>query len=215
MFVVLRGTGMVFDVAILQRYPWTSFSVVEDSEYSYKLVRAGYRIWFVDNVNVTSEFPENRSQLDTQRRRWFGGGVELAASQSWNLLKTGLTALDWRLVDAAINSWIVARPLIILQLSVSIVAAIIYCLVASDQTLASVFLVSLVAVIAGYLTYVAVGLLCVGLSAHRLSLLLKTPWFVAYYLCISANALARGASKEWVSTPRQAKTSDVQPRASR
>src|SRR5262249_54050893 len=69
----LRGTGMVLARAVLEEQPWQTRSVVEDAEYTLRLLRAGKSVRFVDNVSIRTDPPVDLEQLRVQRRRWAAG----------------------------------------------------------------------------------------------------------------------------------------------
>jgi cellulose synthase/poly-beta-1,6-N-acetylglucosamine synthase-like glycosyltransferase len=66
----LRGSGMVFTRGLLERHPWTSFGLTEDAEYGATLARAGVRVRFLADVEVTGEVPADAATLAKQRTRW-------------------------------------------------------------------------------------------------------------------------------------------------
>jgi len=68
--LTLRGTGMVFASEVLRTHPWQAFSVVEDREYSLRLLEAGIPVCWVQEVTVASIYPAGREQLQVQRSRW-------------------------------------------------------------------------------------------------------------------------------------------------
>ncbi len=73
--VPLRGTGMAFRRAVLERVPWTAFGTVEDAEYSRQLQRAEVRVHHCGDAVVSCESPGNWADLGQQRRRWRTAGV--------------------------------------------------------------------------------------------------------------------------------------------
>ncbi|MDY3557931.1 glycosyltransferase [Gemmata sp. JC673] len=73
--VPLRGTGMAFGRGLLERIPWTAFSAVEDAEYAARLRRAGVRVRYCAEAQVSCEAPAGVAELCRQRRRWSGAGL--------------------------------------------------------------------------------------------------------------------------------------------
>jgi len=67
--VFLRGTGMVFRREVLDQYPWSAHAIVEDAEYTLRLIKNGIKVNFVNEVKVSSEFPATKDQLRVQRER--------------------------------------------------------------------------------------------------------------------------------------------------
>jgi cellulose synthase/poly-beta-1,6-N-acetylglucosamine synthase-like glycosyltransferase len=87
--VPLRGTGMAFRRALLERIPWTAFGLVEDAEYGSRLKAAGVRVRYCAGAEVLSEAPPSVADLCRQRRRWRGAG--LLASKPLVLAHLALT----------------------------------------------------------------------------------------------------------------------------
>lgn len=73
--VPLRGTGMAFRSAVLERVPWAAFGAVEDAEYAGRLKRSGVRVRYCPGAEVTCEAPASVGELCRQRRRWRGAGL--------------------------------------------------------------------------------------------------------------------------------------------
>jgi len=73
--VPLRGTGMAFRRAVLERVPWTAFGLVEDAEYMRQLRRARVRVRHGGGAVVSCDSPGNWADLGRQRRRWRTAGV--------------------------------------------------------------------------------------------------------------------------------------------
>ena len=73
--VPLRGTGMAFRCALLERVPWRAFGLVEDAEYGTQLKAAGVRVRYCGGAEVASEAPPSVAALCRQRRRWRGAGL--------------------------------------------------------------------------------------------------------------------------------------------
>jgi cellulose synthase/poly-beta-1,6-N-acetylglucosamine synthase-like glycosyltransferase len=199
--VFLRGTGMVFDRLVLERFPWRAGSIVEDVEYSLQLIRAGIPIRFQADVRVISDFPARRDQLSVQRTRWISGNARLGRSAAFPILVEGLRQSNWRIVDAAISTWIISRPLVIAQLAVTLLAAL-GCLWLLPGTWSNVLVAESTAVLLLYIMYAAAGVYRMGITRRRLGLLWQLPLLTTAYLRLAARALFRAPSTAWLRTPR-------------
>ena len=102
--VFLRGTGMVLSAATLRRFPWEAFSIVEDTDYSLRLIEAGERIHFVPESRVISAFPSEYGSLGVQRSRWVGGMLAFGLVRGLQLLGTGFCRLKPRVADAGTHA---------------------------------------------------------------------------------------------------------------
>ena len=87
--VPLRGTGMAFRRAVLERVPWDAFGLVEDAEYGTRLKAAGVRVRYCAGAVVVNDAPPSVADLCQQRRRWRGAG--LLASKPLVLAHLALT----------------------------------------------------------------------------------------------------------------------------
>ncbi|HET6575014.1 MAG TPA: glycosyltransferase, partial [Fimbriiglobus sp.] len=106
----LRGSGMAFTRAVLERHPWASYGLTEDAEYGAELARGGVRVRFLPDAVVRGEVPAEVSALARQRKRWraalYGGGPGLLgrwlASKPLVLAHLMLTAA----VVGALSAWV-------------------------------------------------------------------------------------------------------------
>ncbi|MCC7053617.1 MAG: glycosyltransferase [Gemmatimonadaceae bacterium] len=73
----LRGNGMGFTAALLQRVPPRAFSIVEDVEYGIALGLAGTRVVHVPEAEVRGDMPASAAASRSQRERWEGGRLAL------------------------------------------------------------------------------------------------------------------------------------------
>ncbi len=73
----ILGTGFALHANVVRAMPYTSFSIVEDLEYHLRLVRAGYRVRFVEESSVWSDMPTSNDAARSQRARWEGGRLRL------------------------------------------------------------------------------------------------------------------------------------------
>ena len=199
--VFLRGTGMLFHRDVLASHPWQASSVVEDAEYAYRLLREGVRISFVPNVRVVSDFPTQQDQLDVQRKRWIGGNIALGKRHGFRLFRQGLLGCRLPLIDAGWTTMIISRPMVILQLISTLVMTLL-CRYLMADTWSTIMLVCCLAAMAFYALYVAIGVGSLGLTAHRVRLLLGSPAIVSRYLLLSLQAFVSSGPTAWNRTPR-------------
>jgi cellulose synthase/poly-beta-1,6-N-acetylglucosamine synthase-like glycosyltransferase len=109
----LRGSGMAFTRGLLEQHPWASFGLTEDAEYGALLARAGVRVHFLQDVEVTGEVPADAATLARQRTRWraslYDRGPGLfarwLASKPLVLAHLALTLM----VVAGLSSWMPTR----------------------------------------------------------------------------------------------------------
>ena len=75
--VVLRGTGMVFEVEIFKKYFPLLKTYIEDTELSILLIKDGYKITFVPEAIVMDPKPTSFKYASKQRTRWLYGQFEI------------------------------------------------------------------------------------------------------------------------------------------
>ncbi|MEI8371241.1 MAG: glycosyltransferase family 2 protein [Planctomycetota bacterium] len=199
--VNLRGTGMVLHRSILSRYPWKARSAVEDAEYSYRLFRGGVGVAFVSECSVLSDSPADRVQLAVQRTRWIGGGWHLACVQGVGLVLEGLSKRHGLLVDAGFTSFVLSRPLVLLQLLLTLIA----CCALLDTAyshMAIPLLITTSMVATGYVFYGLTGAVLLGLTPHRIAMLFRLPPLVVRYVVMALVVLCSSKTVSWTRTPR-------------
>lgn len=166
--VPLRGTGMAFRRAVLERVPWEAFGLAEDAEYAGRLAAAGVRVVCEPGVGVWSDAPTGTADLCGQRRRW---RASLSAARG------GLMA-----------RWLASKPLVLAQLAATVAVAAVAA-VADPATVGLLgWAGGLVLLTAAYFGR-AVG--DVGLTARRAAVLLAVPAVVGRLALVTAGGLFR------------------------
>jgi len=199
--VLIRGTGMVLKKSLLERIPWNAHSVVEDAEYSLRLVKAGLRVVFCGQVAVRSKSPVNQEQLHVQRERWAKGTLGFGKAQALRLMAQGLRTRSRALVDAGWTLLVLSRPLVLAYT----LAAVLFCTLAwwyaPGPVMGWIALTALL-IIALHAGYFGLGILLLGITAERLKFLLAMPLVLANLTWISIRGLRGAEGLLWHRTPR-------------
>jgi cellulose synthase/poly-beta-1,6-N-acetylglucosamine synthase-like glycosyltransferase len=111
--VHLTGTGMALPWALFARADLASRSIVEDVRLGLELAEAGQSPQLVSEAHVWSD-PSNQTGTLTQRTRWEGGYIAIAAKNAPRLLWHGLLRLSPRKLAAALD--LCVPPLALLAL---------------------------------------------------------------------------------------------------
>lgn len=193
--VFLRGTGMAFARSVLEIHAWDAFSVAEDSEYTLTLLRAGVAVRWAGEVTVRSDAAASVAQLRVQRRRW-------AAALSGPGGPNG-AAMSWRLIDARLTRLVMSRPLV-LGATLLAAAASCACFVWRPDAASAVLATAGLTVVALQGLYVLLGVIRLGITPHRLRLLVATPAVVVRLFGIAIRGAAGAVPRSWVRTPRAA-----------
>lgn len=77
MTVHLIGNGMCFRPSILERFPWTAYSISEDLEYFCILSVNGIRVDYSLSARILLQEENKLVHAQTQRQRWSSGSFEL------------------------------------------------------------------------------------------------------------------------------------------
>ena len=85
--VGILGNGFALTSATLAAVPYDAHSVVEDLEYSLRIVRSGRRIEFADSTTVRAMMPSAGRGVETQRVRWEGGRFSMIAQNAPGLVR--------------------------------------------------------------------------------------------------------------------------------
>lgn len=79
LFFNFNGTAGIWRRAALESAGgWTSDTVTEDLDASYRAQLRGWRFVYLDRYTVPSELPENLTAFKSQQRRWTKGGIQVA-----------------------------------------------------------------------------------------------------------------------------------------
>jgi cellulose synthase/poly-beta-1,6-N-acetylglucosamine synthase-like glycosyltransferase len=191
----LKGNGMAFETGLLLEYGWPAHSIVEDIEFSTRLLLDGIVVHFNPDAVVISEMPVTQSQAEPQRRRWESGRLQTVKTFVPSLFRAFLKTLRWRFVDAILELMVPPLSLLVMmQIAVLLLA------LAVRPAWALFFLCTAAATV----FYVVAGLLRVNAPASVWRGLLLTPlfllWKIPFYLRLVRSAQPSG----WERTQRQA-----------
>jgi 1,2-diacylglycerol 3-beta-glucosyltransferase len=198
--VQLRGTGMVLTKKILQQYPWTADSIVEDMEYSLNLLKNGVRIRFVKETKVSSDFPIHKEQLDVQRTRW-AGNLSFGKKDAIKLMVDGFRKKSLTLIDLGLSFLVLSRPLVLAELILAIIASTL-CLLFSPGAISTHLFIASLVILSIQIIYFGTGILLLGLNAQRIKFLLTSPIIVFRLALISIKGMLKFGENNWSRTPR-------------
>ncbi len=96
----LRGNGMCFAAATLERFGWDAVTLAEDAEFHVHLLEAGIRVRYAAETRVAADMPVSLRQARTQNVRWERGRLQLLRAHGRHLLFDGLRWRDPARLDA-------------------------------------------------------------------------------------------------------------------
>jgi len=194
----LRGTGMCFSAALLQRQSWESFSETEDLEFSLKLLKEGISVNFVPETCVLAIQPTKFQTAYTQKRRWAKGTFSLIRRNFTKLLGQGIRKWKFSMVEAAFALLLLSRPLLIyLNLLGIFLALAIFS--SKGQTL---FWWGIVLLLAQTL-YLGSSVFLASDKIKALRSLLLAPFYLLWLLLVQLTSLKGGEKPGWEKTARE------------
>jgi cellulose synthase/poly-beta-1,6-N-acetylglucosamine synthase-like glycosyltransferase len=191
----LKGNGMCFDAATLERLGWSSAGLAEDVELHHAFVRAGVRVSFAPEALVRADMPETLDGARSQNLRWEAGRLNAARQDVLPMLKRGLAGRDGVLLDAAIEQLI---PPLSVAIAVSGVTS-----VAAAVIGAPVAAVLAAFATAGIALHVVAGLVVMGAPARTYLALLRAPSYIAWKVALYLRAAVAPTALPWVRTDRR------------
>jgi cellulose synthase/poly-beta-1,6-N-acetylglucosamine synthase-like glycosyltransferase len=198
--VGLKGNGMCFTKALLEKVPHHAFSVVEDLEYGIRLGRAGERVWYVDEAQVRGEMVSGEKASRSQRVRWEAGRKAMMKTHLGPLFREAFEKKNLMLLDLGID--LLVPPLSYLALG-SVALGGVGALLSWASDGATWSLQAGILSIAALVTYVMRGWWLSETGPKGLTMLAFAPLYVAWKVTLMVKQ--RAAPKEWVRTDREAK----------
>lgn len=195
----LKGNGMCFRAAALERFPWRAHGLVEDMEFAWHLRIAGERVRWQPAARVYGEMvSRGGAGAISQRQRWEKGRAALRSSFRRAIgQSTHLSSI------AKVVSWIELEfpPLsrLVAGLALATVVGAVSWFPGDDDRWRSVdggFLITCWLMLFGYLM---APFWVVGLPFRYLTTLLYAP----YYMAWKATLGVMKTPLAWVRTPRE------------
>jgi len=191
----LRGNGMCLARSIVERFQWDPSSASEDHELHMRLLKEHLTVAFAPDAHAYSQMPNSLQAARSQNVRWERGKLDVMVAYSPRLLLGGLRALNWPMIDGALE--LMVPPF-------SLTFGLGFVLLGLSLLSGSLPAIGMGIFIAGaLLVYTVRGLIIMPVRSTRLFLaLLYAPWFIAWKFGVYIT-VAFGAGKgEWVRTAR-------------
>ena len=192
----LKGNGMCFSAALLERFGWRWFTLAEDVEFHLALVNEGVRVDFEKDATVLADMPVSFAQANSQNQRWEQGRVAMIRQWIPALILGGVRQVSPLRLDAAIEQ-------LIPPLSVPFAAAVACGLLAIGLGAHEAIVLAALA-LAGQIVYLLVGLMLVHAPLQAYLALTAAPSYIAWKLALYGQALLTRQTTRWVRTARAA-----------
>jgi cellulose synthase/poly-beta-1,6-N-acetylglucosamine synthase-like glycosyltransferase len=190
----LKGNGMCFTSAILERFAWVWYTLAEDVEFHLALVAEGVRVEFAPETWVKADMPVTFDQAASQNERWERGRLQLMRQRVPRLMWAGLRRRSWPQVDAAIEQ--VIPPM-------SVPFALAGLVIPAALLLGSPWLAIVAAGCLGvYMLHLVTALVLVGAPRGIYLALGMAPVYIIWKLGLYARSLLGERGTVWVRTAR-------------
>lgn len=190
----LKGNGMCFSRAVIERFGWGSYSLTEDVEYHVRLIEAGIAVVYVPEATIAAEMPVTLKQARSQQARWERGRLEMTRDYALPLVRGFLRAGDTNRLDAAME--IMLPPLSLLIGAVCVCLALGGLLRWGPGVGLALVLLALLAL------HGVIGAALAKLSTRAYLSLLRAPLFVAWKCWVYLAALFGRGGDSWIRTQR-------------
>jgi len=204
----VRGNGMCFSADVLQRVPWTTYSLTEDLEYGLILLLNGIKVAFAPEAVVLAAMPADVRNAETQRARWERGRLPVIRMYSAALLREAARRRSLALLDAFlelvippfVNLFGVVTACLILNVVVWLPG-----LIGTSSFVAYWLVIFVLGII-----HVVLGLIAAGADRNLYMALFHIPRYAIWKVLLYARIVRRsGPDREWIRTTReQLKISD-------
>jgi 1,2-diacylglycerol 3-beta-glucosyltransferase len=215
--VSLRGNGMIFSRALMEKARWRGDSVTEDIDFGLDLVQHhGVRVGYLPAARVRAQMPITAEQARSQRERWEGGRYRLIRERAFPLLLAGFRRRSLTLCDTALD-------LLLLPLAELGAVWLLWSgLIAAGiglRILPEPFFWAMLATFSGVglLLYVLAGLRLAGAPRTAYAALLRAPLYAFWKMWLYLGKLrfngggTVGSEAEWVRTARVPVPLDARP----
>jgi cellulose synthase/poly-beta-1,6-N-acetylglucosamine synthase-like glycosyltransferase len=194
---VLKGNGMAFRTALLQKYGWPCHSIVEDMEFTLRLLDDGLDVHYNPDAVVRSEMVTSGKNASSQRNRWESGRFKLAGRMSGSLLGKYLSTGNPKFLYAFAELAVPPLSLLVLLFAVATAASLLLLKGAWLTSVAAFWLVLVIYVFSGQVQRRA------PLSTWLY--LATAPFYVAWKVPLYLGMLVRKNSSAWIRTARESK----------
>ncbi len=190
----LRGNGMCFTAAVIDRFGWDAFTLAEDAEFHLRLVESGIKVAYAGQATVLAEMPVTLEQSRSQNMRWERGRLQMLRAFVPRLLAQGLRRRDPVRLDAIAEQLV--PPLSVLT-GASLLAVVVTGLLRARSAWRLALAVAL-----GQTAYVVTGLVLVRASPRSYLTLLTAPLYIAWKVWLYALAALGRHDTQWIRTRR-------------
>ncbi|NTU93694.1 MAG: glycosyltransferase [Chlorobiaceae bacterium] len=194
---VLKGNGMAFRASLLRSYGWPCHSIVEDMEFTLKLLEDGIDVHYNPDAVIRSEMVTSGKNASSQRSRWESGRFMLVRSMGGTLIRKFLSSGNPRYLSAFAELAVPPLSLLVLLFSLATAGGL--------MLLNGAWLIPLVSFWAILVLYVFSGQIQRRAPLSTWLYLASAPFYVAWKIPLYLAMLIRKSSSSWTRTTRESK----------
>jgi cellulose synthase/poly-beta-1,6-N-acetylglucosamine synthase-like glycosyltransferase len=192
---VLKGNGMAFSTGLLERTGWPCHSIVEDIEFSLRLLQEDISVHYNPDAVIRSEMVTSGKNASSQRSRWEGGRFTLVRKMGPPLLKQ--FAQTGRIRYLVALAELATPPLSLLVMLFMLGTACSILLLDGPWILAASSWWAILAL------YVISGQIQRKAPLYTWMVLAASPLYILWKIPLYAAMLIRKKSTDWVRTTRE------------
>ena len=197
--VGLKGNGMCFSRAGLERFPWKAHGLVEDMEFALMLRAAGERVHFLPEARVYGEMvSRGGAGAASQRRRWEAGRRSLRGKFAGALVSSRALG-PLRKVAYLLDLFYPPLSTLAIGLVAASTVQLFPFLDARMNGTARALGPIQAAMALVFLIYALCPIVVIDLPARYFASLLALPYYMMWKIFVSSGK----GPKAWVRTPRE------------
>jgi cellulose synthase/poly-beta-1,6-N-acetylglucosamine synthase-like glycosyltransferase len=197
----IGGTGFCMDVNVLKQVGWHATCLVEDLEFTMKLMLSGIKVGWAHEAIVYDEKPLTLAQSWNQRRRWMQGFADVCSRYFFKLFIKGVKERNVGLIDCAIYT---LQPyLILIGAAMLVIPLINEFIMDSDMFIISARIMPEFFMVYGITQFLLIPLCLFYDKKLSYKLFLYYPTYILYCLTwipIAMQGIVMMKNKEWSHT---------------
>lgn len=202
----IGGTGFCMDVEVLKKVGWNATCLVEDLEFTMKLILNDIKVRWAHEAIVYDEKPLTLAQSWRQRRRWMQGFADVCSRYFLKLFLKGMRDRNMAMIDCAIY---ILQPYVLLAGGIMLLLPLINTyLMNYDLCIISLSIAPEFFRLYGIVQLIMIPLCLFYDKKLSWKLMLFYPVYILYCLTwipIAAEGIIMMKNKEWNHTPHTRK----------
>jgi 1,2-diacylglycerol 3-beta-glucosyltransferase len=192
---MLKGNGMAFSRALVEKFGWPCHSLVEDMEYSLLLLQDNINVHYNPDAIVRSDMVTSGKNASSQRNRWEEGRFSLIKNNGMQLLKSYFSTGKMSYIIFFAEMALPPLALLVLLFAFGTLAAFMFLQNGWITTVIIWWLILILYVVSGQLQRKA--------PLSTWIVLLTAPFFILWKIPLYISMIFSKKTNEWVRTTRE------------